>query len=84
MYQFFTSKCKILKEINNCSDFTTNIECATRANASCLLGNPIDTVTTCTSISNTFNINLNLYGCMQLTTNAYYYDIYNYQCKLLD
>ncbi|CAD8137956.1 unnamed protein product [Paramecium pentaurelia] len=83
MYQQSTSKCKILKEINNCSDFTTNIECAIRANVSCLLGNPNDPTTTCTS-SSVFNANLNLYGCTQLTGNIYYYDIYNYKCGLLN
>ncbi|CAD8044033.1 unnamed protein product [Paramecium primaurelia] len=83
MYQQSTSKCKILKETNNCSDFTTNIECAIRANVSCLLGNPNDSTTTCTS-SSIFDANLNLYGCTQLTGNTYYYDIYNYKCGLLN
>ncbi|CAD8135476.1 unnamed protein product [Paramecium octaurelia] len=82
MYQSSTQKCKILKETNNCSDFTTNIECAIRANASCLLANPTAQTTTCSS-SSVFNANLNLYGCTQLTGNAYYYDIYNYQCAQL-
>ncbi|CAD8138496.1 unnamed protein product [Paramecium pentaurelia] len=75
--------CKLVNEINQCSDFNTNIECALRAQTPCIVVSPNTDSSSCTTTSLTYNINMNQYGCTQLVGNVYIYDMYEYQCKLL-
>ncbi|CAD8136433.1 unnamed protein product [Paramecium octaurelia] len=75
--------CKLVTEVNLCSDFNTNIGCALRAQTPCIVASPSTDSSGCTTAALTFNSKLNQFGCTQLVGDVYRYDMYEYECKLL-
>ncbi|CAD8141086.1 unnamed protein product [Paramecium pentaurelia] len=86
-YQESTNKCKKRNtiEISDCTQYTELYQC-TFVEESCLIVLDLDGVFQQCNISqnNTYDINLNYYGCIQLTGNLYYFDLNLQTCLIYD